>query len=172
MEIFGTVIAASALGLTVWQGCLTRKHNRLSVTPHLDWHINTRWTPQGATFSFVLKNTGIGPAIIKSRTFHLDGKPFIPEGDQSKIIEQIAPQCFSGYNHSVAHASIPGIDTAILPSHEVCVAEIAFSGLAQSAEKEIKGIFGRVDLDIGYESFYRECFFFTTREQAGRMKKA
>jgi len=81
--ISSAVIALCALGLSIWQGCLARTHNRLSVRPHL-----TTWTHSDADKGFYvveLINNGIGPAIIEEFTVKVDGG--LVSGDRSEAIE-------------------------------------------------------------------------------------
>lgn len=63
-------IALSALGVAIWQGYLMRKHNRLSLRPHLTFkQMLSEANPQ---FSLELQNNGLGPAIIKRFQVLLD----------------------------------------------------------------------------------------------------
>ena len=65
-------IALSALAVAIWQGILMRRHNRLSLRPHLMFRqMMSEANPQ---FSLELLNNGIGPAIIKGFQVLLDGE--------------------------------------------------------------------------------------------------
>lgn len=65
-------IALSALAVAIWQGHLMRKHNRLSLRPHLTFkQTMSEANPQ---FSLELLNNGLGPAIIKRFQVLIDGK--------------------------------------------------------------------------------------------------
>ena len=55
-------IALLALGISLWHLRIYRRHNEKSVTPHL--HIDINHSPEGLPIKWVLKNNGIGPAII------------------------------------------------------------------------------------------------------------
>lgn len=71
-----TTVAALALFVSIWQANETRKHNRLSIKPIITFDrsfnssitINKQTGKRDTThtFSLTMKNTGIGPAIIKS----------------------------------------------------------------------------------------------------------
>ena len=91
MEIAGLLVALLALGLTLWQGWLTRTHNRRSVRPHLDWRTHTARSDSGVSFRFLIRNTGIGPAIVRRRCFYLDGAPY--SSPNNTPIEEIVEQC-------------------------------------------------------------------------------
>jgi len=67
------VIACVAVGISVWQGYVTRRHNKLSVKPILEIHtsLSKDNTPMGVS----VENCGFGPAIINDFIVILDGKP-------------------------------------------------------------------------------------------------
>lgn len=59
----GTIIALSAVVLTLWHGNGVRNHNKLSVKPKLGVQISLSRDDE-ITFSINVKNFGLGPAII------------------------------------------------------------------------------------------------------------
>lgn len=61
IAVSSIVIALAALGATIWQGLLTRRHNRLSVTPRLRVDCDH---PDDGEVVVTLMNTGLGPAVI------------------------------------------------------------------------------------------------------------
>jgi hypothetical protein len=73
------VVAVCALAVTVWQGVVTRKHNRLSVTPVLTLY---RREIDGV---ITLKNNGTGPALIVSQEIYFRGEPLEEESFQKAI---------------------------------------------------------------------------------------
>ena len=69
IALASAVIALLVLGLTIWQGLQTRKHNRLSAKPYVDFS----WVNkplQGLRCE--LKNLGLGPAFINRIRFFVD----------------------------------------------------------------------------------------------------
>jgi hypothetical protein len=83
LGIIGTIIALSVAITTIWQGVLTRRHNRLSVKPILRIDRNA---VKGEYASIILRNNGVGPAIINSVEFMVDGLT-IPENVRDPWIE-------------------------------------------------------------------------------------
>ena len=83
------IIAISALGLATWQGLAQRKHNQLSVKPHLvlERTVNNL-SPQ---VTIILSNNGTGPAIIKDFQIYLDGEAvtFFYENTWGDIAKQL-----------------------------------------------------------------------------------
>lgn len=65
-------ISVLALCLSVYEGMETRKHNRLSVTPHLVFYDSL--AQKKDRVGLFLENGGLGPAIIREMHISLDGK--------------------------------------------------------------------------------------------------
>jgi len=64
-------IAVMAVFFTYWQIKILKKHNRLSVKPHLNIHYRSESDDTGQCFE--LENNGIGPAIIKTYKIFVSG---------------------------------------------------------------------------------------------------
>ena len=79
IQFAALVVAVCALVVTVWQGVVTRKHNRLSVTPVLTLY---RREIDGI---ITVKNNGIGPALIISQEVYFRGEPLEEESFQKAI---------------------------------------------------------------------------------------
>jgi hypothetical protein len=60
ISICAFIVSFCALGLSVWQAYIGRRHNRLSVRPHLQIHHSIEKNRR----IMMLKNCGIGPAIL------------------------------------------------------------------------------------------------------------
>lgn len=81
-------VAIAALLLAVWQGWVSRKHNILSVRPHLVFltdQKNNGGRKRSAVIS--VKNTGLGPAIVKD---YIVGK----RGVHAVLTGQIEPEAW------------------------------------------------------------------------------
>jgi hypothetical protein len=85
-------IAIFALITSVWQGVEARNHNRLSVKPILtidrnyNRDITTSVSGEKDTipmFQFIIKNSGIGPAIVRTFDVYLDDKLIDAKKDKS-----------------------------------------------------------------------------------------
>jgi hypothetical protein len=61
------VIAICALVATFWQACLARKHNLISVKPHLEIASGFNFNEQ--YFFINILNNGLGPALIKKYNY-------------------------------------------------------------------------------------------------------
>lgn len=71
------VLSLCAMSLTIYQASVMRRHQRLSVTPHLA--LNVSVTREG-NLVYTLANVGFGPAVLKDIAFTIDGKPIGPDG--------------------------------------------------------------------------------------------
>lgn len=71
--VAAAAIGLLALGVSLWQGWVARRHNRLSVTPHLriDWYIEA-----DSPLRICLRNAGIGPAVIREVAITTGGTTF------------------------------------------------------------------------------------------------
>ena len=66
------VIAVSALVVSIWQANITIQHNKLTVKPYLDFHVNQQDSQVTVSFS----NEGFGPAIIDRILFYYKDQQF------------------------------------------------------------------------------------------------
>src|SRR5579884_2044849 len=65
------VVSISAVAVGIYETSLQRHHDEAEVWPHVE--ITTYVTPKGAKIAAV--NTGVGPAIVRSITVTVDGRP-------------------------------------------------------------------------------------------------
>ncbi len=70
--IAAVVIAVAALAVSVWQGFVARRHNMLSVRPHLEL---ISAAAGGEPIRIYLENQGLGPAFVTEISFTIDKKP-------------------------------------------------------------------------------------------------
>ena len=71
-ENWQATVALAALTLTVIEIYFSRRHNKLSVIPHLDLHQDT--AKDTNTITSHIENNGIGPAKITSYEVRFDGQ--------------------------------------------------------------------------------------------------
>lgn len=80
--IVSLFIAVLALVISIWEGMMSRQHNRLSVMPNLAFELNY---DEKGTSGLYLYNRGLGPARIKSINTLLNGEP-LPENQSIHYI--------------------------------------------------------------------------------------
>jgi hypothetical protein len=146
------VVALAALGVSVWQGILTRDHNRLSVLPVLFAYSDFTLGAEGS--GLFIANRGGGPAILNSSTVSLEGKKpqnMTDEGWQA-IMRDSGMSLKAG---TISWRFEPG---AVIDAHDpILVLRLdngetvdELSALKQFVEADLR-------LELCYCSLYREC---------------
>jgi hypothetical protein len=151
--ITSAAVALCALAFSLWQASQARKHNRLSVKPHL-----TTWVhrdDEKGRLVLDLINNGLGPAIIEHFFVTLDGVSL--GHDSLEGIEKLLQKLFPDTPYGASYAALePGYAMA---SKERCtIVDVRFHNkpfpTAEVVEKAIK----RGRLEVTYRSFYEEQF--------------
>ena len=151
--ISSAVIALCALGLTIWQACITRRHNKLSVRPHL-----TTWTHSDRAnhlYAVDLLNNGIGPAFIQTFQICVDGHSIVGEGYEP--IEKALKVLFPQYQFTSRQSFVgPGYSMAANETRPLVV--VQFLGDSTPKPEEVDHAIKRVRLLINNSSIYDESF--------------
>jgi hypothetical protein len=157
-------IAALAFSATWWQAKIAREHNRISVTPMI---VNTNdWdhSPTELVVSFVIKNAGIGVAIVTDRYFTYDEKRFIPQRADN-VIEELCASAFKTLiPYEVTRTSLFGKNARIPPGTEITIARLIFRNPHPNLKDAIVELTSKIEFIIEYESLYKEKFRFSTNE--------
>lgn len=156
------VVAVLAFAATAWQAWLAYDHNRLSVRPLLAWHIRRETSADGATVTYVLKNLGLGPAVIKDRYFTKDGSRFqAPALATDEVNAFVASVLASKVAYHLKTFGLPGRGAAIPSQGEVVIGEIFFPSARLEQLSTFEELAGNIDFHVKYESMYREAFTFS-----------
>lgn len=149
------IIAGCALGLTVYQAYLSRRHSRLSVRPHLTQFIHRDKKPGQAMLMYRLLNNGVGPAFIKSFQILLDGQLVV---DPDRALASV----LSGrrYNHSITQL---GDDYAMIAGEARDILILVLPLAEGEALEQVEAELNRFDLVVEYESAYEESRTLDTR---------
>ncbi len=155
IAIASAVMAACALGVTVWQGYQNNKHNKMSVRPKLTTLTNFEEIETETKVSYELINAGVGPAIIKDFILFYDGKEISKNDGETyeKILRENACNTKILYVRSFA----PG---SSISTKECCT---AFSFQYKSGQDI--SFMDRFNVCIHYFSIYEdEIFTLDTRK--------
>ncbi|MDX3775788.1 hypothetical protein QE250_16875 [Chromatiaceae bacterium AAb-1] len=147
-------MALCALGLTIWQTRVTRKHNRLSVKPYLNTERLIKHNPTILTVNLV--NNGLGPATIDKFEFCLrDGSPLPDSGDVSLLhtMESYFPEHAA---HIMTFYMRPNY--AIVAGEKKVLLEMVFKCESPPSEDFIDAQLKKVRLIVKYKSIYKEVF--------------
>jgi hypothetical protein len=147
--IASAVIALCALFFTVWQVTVIRRHNKLSVTPHL-----TTWyhsDDENNRYQIELLNNGIGPALIKSFLIQVDGQSINGEASEpiKKALKILFPQyCYESFQSYIASGYM------MSEKETRALVVIQFNGELLPKPEEVDHAIKRTRLIIEYESIY------------------
>lgn len=147
-----TIIALSALIVSIWQGVLNRKHNRLSVRPRLriDLYIHV-----GCPVTITLKNNGIGPATVRQFSVYLDGTKIDGEYSQpaAEALSRLAIHCR-------ADSYTPGEGDTIAAGETITLLSLQDYPVPDNDKERIalRKDLMRIVFHIRYESMYGEGF--------------
>lgn len=149
------IIAGCALGLTIYQAYLSRRHNRLSVRPHLTVFTHRDKRPGQAVLVYRLLNNGVGPAFIKSFQIFLDGQ-LVADLDKALAAVLLGRQ----YNHSITRL---GDDYAMVAGEAKDILALVLPLADGESLEEVEAELNRFDLAVEYESAYKESRTLDTR---------
>ena len=152
------IIACSALFVAVQQAYLTRRHNRLSVKPHLT--IDTK--VEQTSFAVNLVNNGLGPAIIKD--FKIELNEICASNKNSQELEVILEALFPA-NSSITNNSthISTVATGYIMAQNK-PKEILRAGFREKDRSEVMKMLTKLKFTVTYESFYGDPGKFSTEE--------
>ena len=162
MDILALFIAFVALAVAIWQGIETRKHNRLSVKPHLYF---STYSVSGESAGLRVTNGGLGPAIIKRFSLGVDNE-WIGDTTQggwkeaSRLLgaEKIA---------SVLDMSFYSPDQIVESGESQYILETPKDKRTTDTDQYLNEYVKRLSVKIAYESAYKESFVATWKGERG-----
>lgn len=149
------IVAICALAVAAYQSSATRRHNRLSVQPHVVVFANRSNENGQGRFSVVLRNSGLGPAIIERYFALLDKEP-LSLRDSSIVSTTVATVIGRPAPHLGFHRLIRG--DAIAKDQEVNLFSVGFACSTPQDYQAVMKSLERLSLVIEYASIYGEKF--------------
>jgi hypothetical protein len=139
-------VALLALFVSFWQAHLSKRHNKLSVRPHLQGFTND----DDGVCKFSILNCGLGPAVIKEIRLTLNGDPVVGWGVgliQNAISK--VPDC------ELVHCGffLPGYVFRV--GEEMEIAKIKYDPKIENFDAYLGGL---LCLELDYESAYEDKF--------------
>ncbi|MCW3480370.1 hypothetical protein OL229_12530 [Neisseriaceae bacterium JH1-16] len=151
IAILATIIATLSMVSTIWQVVTTRKHNKLSVRPHIDFTVNKFFD---RPVSIAIANDGLGPGIINSFSIILDGQEYLVTDGT------IPPLVLEELNKTVLKSSLNifSSNTPVAVGKELKF--ISFDNSCNNAALHNEAIIfiDRLGFTINYRSMYGEKF--------------
>ena len=76
LSISAMIIAIASITIAIWEGNTMRKHYHLSVMPRLNnsFSVDDSSSSSKARAYFEIRNNGLGPAVVTSIEYFVDGK--------------------------------------------------------------------------------------------------
>lgn len=150
ISISSAVIALCALGVSIWQGILTRQHQRKSVTPLISLSHNAL---NYETIEICIQNNGLGPAIITNYAISINGKKTIinTEHDLYAFINNL------GLGKVEAVIFVPNKGSYIAVGNQIVLISIKLLESTVNHE-ELRELLFNCEPEIEYESIFGEKF--------------
>jgi hypothetical protein len=147
------VVSISAVVVGLYEAALQRRHDRAEVWPRVE--ISTFILAQGAVVR--LENTGIGPAVIKSISVSVDGKPQRTWDDALRTLYAHDPP---------THSSTTVAEHAVRAGDQVTLVGLAKADLPPDFWHWI----GRVSMRVCYSSVFDEAWVLSDAHLGGSSK--
>lgn len=150
VSISSAVIALCALAVSIWQGILTRQHQRKSVTPLLSLSHNAL---NYESIEICIQNNGLGPAIFTNYAISINGEKTIinSEHDLYNFINSLE------LGKVEAEIFVPSKGSYIAVGNERTLISIKPLEGAVSYE-ELRELLFNCEPEIEYESIFGEKF--------------
>lgn len=150
VSICAIIIALASLGVAIWQGSVTRKHNILSVKPIPDI-LTSNFENK---IAITLENNGAGPLIIKkfrayvgneSKTNIIDWMPNIPNG-----------YYWSNWLQNFENCAIKPYDSKILLEFKLELEDKNQTEIRDNIRKSLS----KVSIEFEYTDIYENKMYF------------
>ncbi len=150
ISIAALVAALAAVGVAVWQGAETRRHNRRSVKPHLTYY--TFFSANHPCAGLELSNNGVGPAVITRFEVLVDGTLMPNDGARGwhRALEILSLE--PGW--ALFHWLDP--DDAIRVGESLWLLAIPEKHLNPERERLLRDAIPRLEVRVEYRSVYDE----------------
>ena len=153
LVISGSAVAISlaALGFSIYQGRIARKHNRLSVKPVLDYYLGA--VDDGSDFQLTLKNNGLGPALISSFALFTKGYSMKELSEEHNIenLEQLS--AYIGFPHNLNWTFLSK-GSIIKNGEGIMIVSYRFDSYSKENAKTFGQAIRKLDIKIEYTSIY------------------
>ena len=156
LSISAMIIAVASITISIWEGSTMRKHYHLSVMPRLNdsFSVDDSSSTNNASAIFTISNNGLGPAVILSREYFVDGNKI----DDSKNHFSVILDSTLNFDNTAGSrfSSIPK-GTTISAGENLRVFGLFFSNRESFYRQRMK-LNDRLSYIIKYESLYGEQY--------------
>jgi hypothetical protein len=156
MSICALVVSMAALGLGIWEGVETRRHNRLSVTPIVQferiWVPHEPWPQVG----IYMANHGAGVALLDNVTICVDGEP-VPSGDLGGFTEA-ARMLIVADHPDFPIKFVTSMRRAIPPEDVIHLFGIDDEDYTGERVPILRDALSRIGIHVEYHSIYNDLY--------------
>ena len=156
LSLSAMIIAIASITISIWEGNTMRKHYHLSVMPRLNnsFSVDDSSVSSKARANFEIRNNGLGPAVIISREYFVDGKKI---DDSKNHFSVIILQALNFDN--IAGSTFKSISKGlIIPAGNNLKLFGLFFTSREAFYKQRMKLHDRFSFIIKYESLYGERY--------------
>lgn len=150
------IIAFCALFFTIWQAFTQRKHNKISVKPHLSQINNRDKHNNDARLQVMVANNGLGPAFINKFQIYFNG---VECGEAEKAVKNAIGNITDNYSFSTL-----GDDSAMAQNETKSILSVALQAQSWKDIEELEKKLSQLEMVIQYSSAYGEKFTLDSRD--------
>jgi hypothetical protein len=153
---YSGIIAVCALVVTFWQGCVIRKHNKLSVRPMIATMERHDEKDGVGYIGFDLENSGVGPAVIKSFVLlHEDSEV---SRNNRKTYDDFLRDKTKGFHNVYTGSLVPGYSMQAGTKHPLLI-------FSYETDKHDVSFIHDLNIIVEYQSIYQdEVFTYDSRK--------
>ena len=156
MAVVSMIIAVTALYYSIKESRANKKHNRLSVLPHLTFEWRFKYGFDSGDIGIWLYSDGVGPAVICDFVFSVDNK-IVQGNEKEDITDQIMNVL--GIDGPIVTFSHLDIGSMIRPGYSEAIISIKYSNVDSDEESyRLNNTLKRMSLVIKYKSLYGKEF--------------
>ena len=154
IAIAAVFIAVLSMAGTFWQAVLTRRHNRLSVRPQLDY-VASHYPDKPISLTIV--NNGLGTAVVKRMRISFQGEdcPLLNTDMPKRIIDELMQRDLR------ANVTVLGPNSPIAAGGNLAVVIFPNSIGNVAIHNRAVEFMHAVGLIVDYESMYGDAFTLT-----------
>ncbi|MBO1926630.1 hypothetical protein J3998_03490 [Thiomicrorhabdus sp. 6S2-11] len=156
VSVASLIVALCALGFTAWQTNTQRKHNRISVKPHLFSLSTSDRNKNIARLQILLINNGLGPAFINEFKVFYKGIESEPHTAVKSALGNLAK------NSSL---TILGDDYAMPEKDKEVLLSVTFPAKSEDEVTIVANRLDELDLLINYSSAYEKMEPYDSRKK-------
>jgi len=150
ISLAASVLSICAIGISIWQGYLMRRHNRISVKPLLAFQQNYKKVSESC--GLVLVNQGLGTAIINDIRVYVNND-YIGLLDSNDTWERALLKTLPGgtkYSSKVLDGKYP-----LIAGDKITLLEFTEQNVD---DKAIRKCLRSLEMEVRYESLYGTKF--------------